>query len=242
MSRLFFIQVAGISNWKMIEKGENDLNMFLWRCHWQGNTSRLVLCLQIISQDCSSKEMGVVNLWERRAERRGKAPNVLTGSHAGGKAASFPQGQVWELPDSGSKPNTSDLCLHPSCPVRGWEPGWTPGAEGRSLRLLAGGLSFLHLSDSSALCFGSMRSWVVPHCSRYVPPQCVTAGVLLWAESVGNWVGELDPSGAGGPLLALLRLHSEEGPAGNSVQTVSWQQRLPCSASVWWERAGEWGE
>ena len=94
--------------------------------------------------------------------------------------------------------NPSDLCLHPSCPVRGWEPGWTPGAEGRSLRLLAGGLSFLHLPHSSALCFGSMRSWGVPHCSRYVPPKCVTAGVLLWAESVGNWAGELDPSGAGG--------------------------------------------
>ena len=197
MSRLFVIQVAGISNWEMIEKGENDLNMFLWRCHWQGNTSRLVLCLQIISQDCSSKEMGVVNLWERRAERRGKAPDVLTGSHAGGSAASSPQGQVWELPDSGSKPLWPVLASQlPSAGVGTWLDSRSRGQEPQA----AGGgeLSFLHLPHSSALCFGSMRSWGVPHCSRYVPPKCVTAGVLLWAESVGNWAGELDPSGAGG--------------------------------------------
>lgn len=156
MSRLFVIQVAGISNWEMIEKGENDLNMFLWRCHWQGNTSRLVLCLQIISQDCSSKEMGELTCEREELRDVVRHPMFSQALMQEGKQPPSHKGRCGSCQIQALNP--SDLCLHPSCPVRGWEPGWTPGAEGRSLRLLAGGLSFLHLPHSSALCFGSMRS------------------------------------------------------------------------------------
>lgn len=191
MSRLFVIQVAGISNWEMIEKGENDLNMFLWRCHWQGNTSRLVLCLQIISQDCSSKEMGVVNLWERRAERRGKAPDVLTGSHAGGSAASSPQGQVWELPDSGSKPLWPVLASQlPSAGVGTWLDSRSRGQEPQA----AGGGGFLScISPTLVLCaleaWGPEVSPIAPGMSpRSVWQQECFCEQSLWGTERGSWI------------------------------------------------------
>lgn len=71
MSRLFVIQVAGLSNRKMMKRKRREWSEDIsLRCH-QGGVKhiQLVLCLQIILQTSFSKELGVANLHREKAER-----------------------------------------------------------------------------------------------------------------------------------------------------------------------------
>ena len=165
MSRLFVIQVAGISNREMLKKKKKRI---IWIYFFGGTTGKEThpgwFCV------CKSYLRIVLRRnWEELTCVREEPINMVM--HPKFSQAEEKSCQIQAL-------NPTPLTC--ACiPAAQWGGGSLAGLqEQRAEPRAAGeGLSFLHLPHSGALSFGSVRSWGVPHCSRYVPqsvwqPEC----------------------------------------------------------------------